>query len=507
MAEQKYLWFCYSPLINRSNNSRYSYNEDEDFKLWYRGDLEPCFEYLMFLGILGAVFGVMSAFYAGIKHTKLSRKRKSPVLVVRGVVSFCILVTFLVDFVGSFWLSSGRPYSVMLSLVVLVIAWTMHLFFIWVLSCSVSHYGWGPLNLNAVWVVVFVGSILQVRTAIRWRLHPESYHRQSLPVEQAYFTEFSEVVVYVLFALHCLYGLTIFFKVSRVIGDNVRMFPAHQASLNRDKLQWSEDTEGSGRQHLVTSEWKSEHVPTSYGSIAASCDCRQMREMDFGKIEASEDKANLLSRLLFWWVGPLLRRGALGLLQKPDDLVLLPKSLETSKLRKQFQLACGVLETTQPIQRTGKATCGRSDVETERNEPEDCESVESGDSESWHESLIVNMKGATPSVNEQMRRQRMSRESSSSSLFRSLNRSFGLHYYPLGVLKLVADMLGFAGPLLLYALISFMENRKVSWSVLMWQVCVCTYIHRDHYIPLHQVHVTVRVCTYMDVIACVCLCM
>lgn len=467
MAEQNYLWLCYSPLMNRSNNSSYRYNEN--FTLWYNGDLEPCFEYLMFLGILGAVFGVVSAFYAGIKHTKLSRKRKSPVLVVRGLVSFCILITFLVDFVGSFWLSSGRPYSVMLSLVVLVIAWTMHLFFIWVLSCSVSHYGWGPLNLNAVWVVVFVGSILQVRTAIRWRLNPESYHRQSLPVKQAYFTEFSEVIVYVLFALHCVYGLTIFFKVSRVIGDNVRMFPAHQASINRDKLQWSEETETSGRQHLITSEGKSGHVPTSYGSIAASCDSRQMREMDFGKIEASEDNANLLSRLSFWWVGPLLRRGALGLLQKPDDLVLLPKSLETSKLRKQFQLACGVSEATQPLQRTGQATGGVSDVHAERNEQEDCESVESDDSESWQESLVVNMKGPTPSVNEQMRRQRTrSRETSersSASLLRCLNRSFGLHYYPLGVLKLVADMLGFAGPLLLHALVSFMTDRTVSCMV------------------------------------------
>ena len=461
MADQNYLSLCYSPFIGKSS---YNHSAFENFTLWYKGDLEPCFEYLVFLGILGAVFGVVSAFYAGIKHTKLSRKRKSPVLVVRGFASFCILVTFLVDFVGSFWLSSGRPYSVMLSLVVLVIAWTMHLFFIWVLSCSVSHYGWGPLNLNAVWVVVFVGSILQVRTAIRWRLHPNLYQQ----VEQAYFTEFSEVIVYILFGLHCLYGLTIFFKVSRVIGDNVRMFPAHQASVNRDKLQWSEDTEGSERQNLVTSEWKSEHVPTSYGSIASSCDSRQMREMDFGKIEASEDNANLLSRLSFWWVGPLLRRGALGLLQKPGDLVMLPKSLKTSKLRKQFQLACGVSEAAHLFQKTGKGRCDGSDAETNRNEVENCESVESDVSESWQESLVVNMKGPTPSAKEQIRRQKRQRRSretsgrSSSSLLRSLNRSFGLHYYPLGVLKLVADMLGFAGPLLLHALVSFMENTSVS---------------------------------------------
>ena len=47
-------------------------------------------------------------------------------------------------------------------------------------------------------------------------------------------------------------------------------------------------------------------------------------------------------------------------------------------------------------------------------------------------------------------------------LFWALNRAFGLHYYPLGLLKFTTDMLGFAGPLLLYQLVSFIENKKVS---------------------------------------------
>ena len=47
------------------------------------------------------------------------------------------------------------------------------------------------------------------------------------------------------------------------------------------------------------------------------------------------------------------------------------------------------------------------------------------------------------------------------SIFWSLNKAFGLHFYLLGVLKLLADMIGFAGPLLLHALVSFMENRTV----------------------------------------------
>lgn len=461
MAVPSYIRLCYSPLMSDVNSSHAEYSAN--FAIWFQKDFDPCFELLMFSAVLGAVFGVASAFYAGIKHTKVQRKQKPPILLLRAVISFCIVVTFTVNFIGSFWLSKGRPYSVLLSLVVLIIAWSIHLFFIWVLSSSVSHYGWGPVNLNALWIVLFVGTVLQFRTAIRWKVNPELYLRSSLPLEQAYFTKFSEVMVYVMFGLQCTYGLTIFFRVSRVTGDNVRMFPAHQGNLKGDKnFQWSDDTEDSVRQHLVSSEWKSEHVPTSYGSLTASYRSGLSSEVDFGRLEALEDGANPFSLLFFWWVGPLMKRGSLGFLRKPEDLLQLPKSLKTSKLRRRFQkvrgvVADGVEESEEDIGNVGL-------VEDAKGEEDD----ESDDSETWHNSFSANLRGGTLSASQQIKAQKRKHQTSSastkksSSLFWSLNRSFGLHYYPLGVLKLVADMLGFAGPLLLHALVSFMENSTVS---------------------------------------------
>lgn len=457
MAEQNYIRLCYSPLLGDvANSSHVEYSAN--FAIWYQKDFDLCFEYLMFSAVLGAVFGVVSAFYAGIKHTKVQRKQKSPILLLRAVISFCITVTFMVDFVGSFWLSKGRPYLVMLSLVVLIIAWSIHVFFIWVLSSSVSHYGWGPVYLNAVWIVLFVGTILQFRTVIRWKVNQELYQRSSLPLEQAYFTRFSEVIVYVIFGLHCMYGLTILFKVSRVTGDNVKMFPAHQGNLKEDKnFHWSDDTESSVRQHLISSEWKNEHVPTSYGALTASYSSGLSSEVDFGRLEASEDDANPISLLFFWWVGPLMKRGSLGFLRKPEDLLQLPKSLKTSKLRGKFQKVRGVV-TEGAGEEAEKGGLVVEEAEGEEGE--------SDDSESWHDSLSANLRGGTLSASQQIkaqkRKHRTSSASSSSSLFWSLNRSFGVHYYPLGVLKLVADMLGFAGPLLLHALVSFMENSTVS---------------------------------------------
>jgi hypothetical protein len=47
-------------------------------------------------------------------------------------------------------------------------------------------------------------------------------------------------------------------------------------------------------------------------------------------------------------------------------------------------------------------------------------------------------------------------------LLRALHKAFGVRYYSIGILKFVGDCLGFAGPLLLHALVSFMENKNVS---------------------------------------------
>ena len=114
---ENYLKLCYYPILSTSPRGQ----SNATFKVWYNHDFGLCFEYLILSGFLGALFGIASAYYAGIKRTKFQRRKKSPVVLVRGCVSFCILVAFVVDFVGSFWLSKSRPYSVVLSLVILII--------------------------------------------------------------------------------------------------------------------------------------------------------------------------------------------------------------------------------------------------------------------------------------------------------------------------------------------------------------------------------------------------
>lgn len=473
-----YLKLCYSPLRAEShhNSSQHQVLQNASFTVWYNGDFGLCFEYLTFSAFLGALFCLVSALYAGCKHSKIQRKRNPLALIIRGMISLSIMIVFLVDFIGTFWLSPGRPYSVMVSLVVQILAWALHIYCIWVLSCSATHHGRGPLNLNAAWLLTFVGSILQLRTTIRWKLNQESYQRSSLPIEQAYFSDLSEIVVYVVFSLQCLYALSLLLKVSPVTGDNVSLKPTLYQRINQRKSVWTDDADLSVNQHLISSEWTTEHVPSSYGTLPRPTPSGGLGHGDFGEIEASEDNANILSCLSFWWVEPLMRRGALGFLRKPEDLPRLPKSLSTSKMREKFQ-------------RTRERNTQGNDSSDELDVTEDDDEVigggcihsvaveySEGDDEIIHDKTesegcpSSKMMGATKQIESQKIQEHTAESEGdrvTGSLFWSLNRAFGLHYYPLGILKLAADMLGFVGPLLLHSLVSFMENRTVSvWLVL-----------------------------------------
>uniref|UniRef100_A0A673X4S4 ATP-binding cassette sub-family C member 10 n=1 Tax=Salmo trutta TaxID=8032 RepID=A0A673X4S4_SALTR len=99
----------------------------------------------------------------------------------------------------------------------------------------------------------------------------------------------------------------------------------------------------------------------------------------------AEDGSGCISRLLYLWLNPLLRRGRRGELERPCDVYLLPRRLP------------------------------------------------------------ANMR-----------------------LLKVLHKAFGLRYYLLGVLKLAGNMLGFAGPLLLSSLVTYMEEEGAPFSRGAW---------------------------------------
>lgn len=139
----------------------------------------------------------------------------------------------------------------------------------------------------------------------------------------------------------------------------------------------------------------------------------------------AEDGSGCVSRLLYLWLNPLLGRGQRGELNQSCDVYLLPLKLRTGVVRQYFNRCWEKCQ-----RRSGARRC------------------QSGDRSSDQERLLE------AAVEEE------------AGLLRVLHKAFGLRYYSLGVLKLVGNMLGFAGPLLLNSLVGFMEKEgaPVSWG-------------------------------------------
>ena len=221
----KYIDFCYHPILDLNDTSSSSYVPSPNFTsftVWNSGDFGLCFEYIVFLTSSAALLGLTSAVYAGLKHTKIHRRRIPLVLAVRMLLSFLVVVNSIVELVAGFWMARERPYSVLLSEAVIILSWTVHIVCIYVLSRSVNHYGRGPLTLDTAWFMAFVGCVVHLRTVLRWDYHHDDYtFKFGLSgdvVREAYFSPLIRITAYVHFGLQCLYALTLIFKVSQVTG-------------------------------------------------------------------------------------------------------------------------------------------------------------------------------------------------------------------------------------------------------------------------------------------------
>lgn len=103
----------------------------------------------------------------------------------------------------------------------------------------------------------------------------------------------------------------------------------------------------------------------------------------------AQDEAPFLSRLIFYWVNPLIDKGLMGHLRRLDDLFDLP---ETLNIYNTIEYVQNALDRTR-------------------------------------------------------------------SLLRTLHKVFGLEFYAIGILRFIADMSGFAGPLLMAGLLNH-ENHN-----------------------------------------------
>nr|XP_026483882.1 ABC transporter C family member 13 isoform X1 [Vanessa tameamea] len=161
---------------------------------------------------------------------------------------------------------------------------------------------------------------------------------------------------------------------------------------------------------------------------------------DEGILGTAMQGASYWSKLTFTWVNPLLQKGYDNKLQDPEELYDIP-----AKYRCSYVGA-----------RMDKALIGNVDNYQQFTEVP-------------HEPFIGSGYGATGETQPQIstpvtptsrvllrpaRRQNV-------SLLRALHHCFAVQFYSIGMLKLVADMAGFAGPILLNKLITFVEDTSI----------------------------------------------
>lgn len=158
---------------------------------------------------------------------------------------------------------------------------------------------------------------------------------------------------------------------------------------------------------------------------------------DTGEMVA-EDGSGCVSRLFYLWLTPLLRRGQRGELQRPADVYHLPRKLRTSTV-------CRFFHKCWEACRRGAA-------------------VHTGQDQ-WPRPVRRNLLNGTWSSHYQEEPLELEGHV---GLLRVLHKAFGLRYYTLGALKVVVNMLRFAGPLLLSSLVNFMEEKAAPVSRGAW---------------------------------------
>ncbi len=423
-----------------TNDLCYSSSKDNGTFIWWgRADFGLCLQNVALISITSLLFAMASGFYCMWMRTSLQRRRRSTVLLVRMIISIALALNSLTELIISLFQPFKQiPNSVILSGSLLILAWLVHALCVFVFSSSVAYYGHGPYLINTLWFLTGISSCFQFRTYLRHHSHPGYYEYH----EHIYFHVWYEVCVYINFSLQCLYGLTLLIPVTKVEGY-------------RDlKLPQSSDREGQElRRNLITSDSFSivSEEFSSYGAISLDNSDVTLAPLK----EAQEDRANILSRLFFYWVNPLMIKGSRGRLQKPEDLPPLPKSLNTEKIRNKFhKILFGTAREISPPNPSVKMTVSMTkensyQVYSEKSSIQDNTHKQQYDEDDKC-SLYSNMSALQVNSNGQP-----------TTLFLALNKAFGLHYYSLGIVKLLNDLLGFAGPLLLHALVSYMENNNV----------------------------------------------
>ncbi|KAJ8730790.1 hypothetical protein PYW08_002203 [Mythimna loreyi] len=162
--------------------------------------------------------------------------------------------------------------------------------------------------------------------------------------------------------------------------------------------------------------------------------------MDEGILGTAMQGAGFLSRLTFSWVEPLLQKGLDNKLNDPEELFDIPA-----------KYCCSYVGA-----RMDRSLIGNVDNYQQYEEVPHEPFIGSGYGATG-ESAPQASTPVTPTTRVLVRSPRRQNV----TLLRALHTCFGWQFYSIGILKLISDMAGFAGPILLNFLIKFVEDESI----------------------------------------------
>eukprot|EP00058_Branchiostoma_floridae_P004581 XP_002590069.1 hypothetical protein BRAFLDRAFT_83311 [Branchiostoma floridae] len=371
---------------------------NDTIPLWSEGHLGHCFQQVAVVIGTHFIFAVCSAYFAGIRQGRIIHNLTSSAAVnIRLLISTLQFCTPLLHILlVELWQGKKLPLVDVVTGAFVCFTWLVHTCAVWQVRKMHVVHMRGPLALALAWTLTLVATGFQLQAVILRASRVD----QTLDVV-------TESITFAVGGLQFLYLVTLF--PSHRPNVPLLFAPPHVQSVNEEE------------EPLLRSGDK-----VCYDGTVSTP----------GKVELNiaEDSSNWLSKLTFWWVNPLMVKGSHMQLNATGDLFHLPRKLTTGHVEKVFT------EKFYPHS-------------VDQLEPSDDEcpevKVRNGGIEVQDVLEAPNCPDSTKKILGQP-----------VTLMKGLHGAFGVQYYSLGILKLLGDGLGFAGPLLLNLLVSFMENSK-----------------------------------------------
>ncbi|CAL1534987.1 unnamed protein product [Lymnaea stagnalis] len=267
-----------------------------------------------------------------------------------------------------------------------LLSWSLHAMFVWNLRYLHENSLRGPLSAVIAFMIVLASCAIHVHTAI-------ARHISQSPNS----SKTEEVATYVNASASLIYLMSLMPNHPRIYQTNLHL-QINDEDGSSEPLTWDRIR--------------------SYGAVNRS---REVEEY------IAEKGVGCFSWLTFYWVQPLMSRGAIMNISSVNDLFLLPDRINTQNIDSKFKQVLFDLHYQSNLK---NSLYHEDENDISRRLYDDLPSV------------LNNSTGGQI------------------KLFKALNKTFGKEYYSLGVLKLVADSLGFAGPVLLNYLVSFIEAKS-----------------------------------------------